>query len=112
MCDPKFRVLKDPPEKGKDGKDVAHSWADNQTLEEYNEWPSRKLDAVKDILQHHLANDNAPPLKIIDGELKPDPFAPPPPAVAEDLPRDKIVLYSAFPSNGRILQRVRSFSRM
>lgn len=108
MCDPDFNALKDPPVKGDDGKLVAHTWKDDQTLEEYNEWPSRKLDVLKEIIQHHLATDNAPPLKFVDGELKPDLEAPLP-DVKEGLPRDKVVVYSAFPSNGRILHRVRQF---
>lgn len=104
MCDPDFA-----PEDA-DGNTLGYEWKDGQTLEDYRRWPSRKLDYVATLCNHHLAEDNAPPLKVVNGELEPDLDAPRP--VPEgNLPRDKIILYSAFPSNGRIIERVRRLCR-
>ena len=88
------------------------------TLEEYKEDPSMKLNALVRICKYHLAGDDAPPLKV-DPEAKdalienidppkstssdsnPAPTAP----VTAPTP-DKIVVYAAFPSQNMYIQRV------
>lgn len=65
--------------------------------------PSAKLVTAAKLTAHHLATDNAQPLKISgDRELVPNPDAPVTPR-APDLPRDRIVIYSAFPSSAEVI---------
>jgi hypothetical protein len=77
-------------------------WHNPTTPEEWRLHPSRKLDALVEILSHHLETAGAPALEVgSDGELvpKPDPETGGSP--------DKIVVYSAFPSSNVQLLRVR-----
>lgn len=69
--------------------------------------PSAKLCACAKIVLHHLNTDNAQPLKCVDDrELAPNPEAPVKDR-APGLPRDRIVIYSAFPSSSQVISDVR-----
>lgn len=85
----------------------ATKWHSPTNMEEWKKYPSRKLDAVAHIVKHHLELDNRLPLAVNEiGELQPveGPQYPGPP----DLPCDKIVIYSAWPSSNEYLLQVYS----
>jgi hypothetical protein len=74
------------------------------TLAQWEEHKSKKIDTLLKVLQHHLDADNAPPLGTADGELVgPQNVAMPPPP---DNTPDKIVVYCAFPSNNEFIKEV------
>ncbi|RDB30571.1 DNA repair and recombination protein RAD54 [Hypsizygus marmoreus] len=116
------RVLTHPACDGTD-----RQWHDPQTQAEWKTDPSRKIDALVEILRHHLKEDGAPPLKVDennniipeepvppvpeepvppapDQPVPPAPEAPVPPA--SNPPRDKIVVYSYWPSSNSVLLQV------
>jgi hypothetical protein len=77
-----------------------HDWVEPKTTEEWNAKASVKLDALVQVLKHHLAKDNAAPLCVTsDGHtLEPSKeyvCSPRP----DGLHPDKIVVYSEFPSS-------------
>jgi hypothetical protein len=86
-------------------------------LKAYRDDPGAKLDAVFDILTHHLSRDNAPPLQCKYGEgdadnsnklcAEPDHegYRRDANEKARDLP-DKIVIYSQFASLHGLIKRV------
>lgn len=60
---------------------------------------SPKLDALVDIVWHHISSDNTPPLHVINGQkLEPD-LEYMLPSQPEGLHSNKIVIYSEFPSS-------------
>ncbi|THH21443.1 hypothetical protein EUX98_g8376 [Antrodiella citrinella] len=81
------------------------------TLDEWEALPSRKLDAVLALCEHHLQADNQP---FMDYDTEDDGYifsenANPRPAVdlmGVPLGPDKIVLYSAFPVNNAFIGQV------
>jgi hypothetical protein len=76
-----------------------HEWIQPETIEQWKSMSSAKLDALVQIVQHHITSDNAAPLHMTDDQkLEPDPeyVSPPRP---EGLKPDKIVIYSEFPSS-------------
>jgi hypothetical protein len=89
-----------------------HIWTALKTIEEWKAIVSVKLDALVQILTHHLKEDDAIPLQVNpDGHtLEPskDYMRNPP---QEGLPRDKIVIYSEFPSSNTQIKGV-SFPRI
>lgn len=69
---------------------------------------SAKLDALIEILNHHLHTDDAKPLKMnTNGIIEVDDQVVLPERPA-GLPRDKIVIYSHFPSSNRQILSVRN----
>lgn len=85
-------------------------WFNPETIAEWMAFPSGKLCVTVGIVVHHLANDNAQPLRIThDRDLEVNPDA----AVAvrsEGLPKDRIVIYSAFPSSSNVIMDVSNSS--
>ncbi|KZP14422.1 hypothetical protein FIBSPDRAFT_684637, partial [Athelia psychrophila] len=81
-------------------------WICPKTMEEWMRHPSAKLCATGRIASHHLATDNAQPLHCVsERELIPNPDA----KVTDrphGLPRDRIVIYSAFPSSSEVITDV------
>jgi hypothetical protein len=82
--------------------------------DEYKLKPSAKLDALVEILQHHLATDGAPPKRPSRQMQEPVSVAqsfqqqqqqPPEPQAQTELP-DKIIIYSYFPSAFDLIQMV------
>jgi len=86
-----------------------------ESLAEYRTMPSRKVDAMVQIIKHHLAKAGARPLKL----------APPPQGASSDeadvtfeenmerpevdvsdLPPDRIIVYSFFIGNFPLIQKV------
>lgn len=84
-------------------------WFDPTTIAEWMKLPSAKLCALCAIVVHHLQTDNAQPLHCVDGhDLAVNPNAP----ITErpaDLPKDRIVIYSAFPSSSNVIINVGPF---
>jgi hypothetical protein len=107
-------------------KTLLHPWCVEtkeefkKTIEEYNMTRSAKLDTLVEILQHHLAKDGA-------DALIPSRFVPPPSGSweprlpkanegrpkaqrtgqgVEDLPPDKIIVYSYFTSAFKLIKLV------
>ena len=84
-----------------------------KTEQEWRANPSRKLDILVGVCLHHLAKDNACPLKydretqslMEDRSFKKSPY---PSADLRGAPLgpDKIIIYSAFPSNIRFIGEV------
>lgn len=71
-------------------------------MESWNQCPSTKLVALIQLCRHHLARDGVAPLKIDPNRADENAFIvtpdyPPEHRLAEDSP-DKIVIYTAFPS--------------
>ncbi|KAF7964787.1 hypothetical protein HWV62_2906 [Athelia sp. TMB] len=78
-------------------------WVTPTTIAEWLQFPSSKLQVLAGLVVHHLSHDNAQPMRIVgerDLEVNPDA------EVKErqpDLPPDRIVVYSAFPSSSHII---------
>lgn len=65
--------------------------------------PSAKLCTLVEIVTHHLSTDNTQPLRIAEGgTVHVNPNAPVTECAA-GLPKDRIVIYSAFPSSSDII---------
>lgn len=77
-----------------------------KNCEEWLEEPGHKLDALVDILKHHLGRQNAPPLELEqngDWTEKPNPPARDPEV---DVHPDQIVVYSYFTMHWDIICNV------
>jgi hypothetical protein len=72
-----------------------HQWGNPTTIAEWKKDPSRKLDALIELLQYHLAAGNRPHLHVHDDRLVPSAHAP----MDTTASPDKIVVYVAFPSS-------------
>jgi hypothetical protein len=66
-------------------------------LEEWQQHPSRKLDALVEILKHHLEKDDQPPLEVKNDKLVPSP-RPSGSGPAKTNAPDKVIVYCEFPS--------------
>jgi hypothetical protein len=77
-----------------------HTWIEPKTIEEWKGKASVKLDALIQVLDHHLKEDQAIPLQVTpDGHtLEPSKEYIRSPA-QDGLQPDKIVIYSEFPSS-------------
>jgi hypothetical protein len=76
------------------------------SLEEWETIKSKKLEILVSVIEYHLASDNRRPLMVSkDGALVENPEDLPAPPTG--LGPDKIVVYSAFPSNNPLITRVR-----
>jgi hypothetical protein len=68
--------------------------------EEWLKDPSRKLNALVEILSWHLGKDGRAPLEVVDDKLTPRANNPPPVVqLPKGTPCDKIVISCAFPSS-------------
>lgn len=67
-------------------------------MEEWKTNPSRKLDAIAQIINWHLKEDNQPPLRVDNNELVPNDSWHGK-ELSGDLPPDKAVIHLAFPSS-------------
>lgn len=78
------------------------------TLGDWEANPSTKLAALVRVLTYHLKSDARSPMTTVDGELVDGPDEP---LTTEDnLPCDKIVVYSAFVINTRYIKQVSAAS--
>lgn len=86
------------------------TWTNPKTKEEWESKASVKLSALVKILQHHLHEDNALPLKTNDeGEVVVNTEFELPPR-QPGLPPDKSIVYSMFPStNFPVIRSASSF---
>jgi hypothetical protein len=75
-----------------------------ESAEEWDAIKSKKLNTLAKLVKHHLAQNSATLMKIMDNELVQDASVPPPPASAEG--PDKIIVYCAFPSNNELIKTV------
>ena len=82
-----------------------HDWAP-ESMEEWLENKSSKLQAMVDIVKWHLEEDNRPPLMLDSEEqLVPDQdYAMP--ATPPNAGPDRIVIYAAFPMNHPMIRAV------
>lgn len=73
-------------------------------LDEWDTMKSKKLDVLVKLVKHHLGDDNRHPFKVDNDELveNKDELPPHP----EKSAPDKIVVYSAFPSNNFLILKV------
>lgn len=84
------------------------------TYEQYLASPSMKLDTLIQVLQHHLAKDNATPLRyahrheadgtetwVLEEDEETRGVSP-----AENLPRDRIVVFAYFAQNHQLIKNV------
>jgi len=100
MCDPIHDHYEDDDDDEDDDTDGYPT-----SKQAWDKIKSKKLDVLIKVIEHHLKDDNASPLFIdADGNLvassEPVPPAPTPPSC------DKIVVYSAFPSNNPLIVAV------
>lgn len=75
-------------------------------MEDWERQKSTKLEALVTILQHHLARDTAEPLVVEGGSNNLIPGPPDSAPRAPNAPRDKIVVFTVFPSNLDIVEEV------
>jgi hypothetical protein len=75
-----------------------------ETLQEWEDMKSKKLEALVKVIQYHLAADGLPPMSVVDNDVTPPVDAQPTPQ--EDSRPDKIVVYCAFPSNNEFVKAV------
>lgn len=84
-----------------------HEWPELETIEDWSAVATVKLNALVQILLHHILEDDAAPLRVSsDGRtLEPcndyvrQPRDP-------KLPWDRIVVYSEFPSSNHVIESV------
>ena len=75
-----------------------------ESIAQWDAMKSKKLDTLAKLVKHHLAQDGAQPMEIVDNELVSDPkFSLPP---TPDGQPDKIIVYCAFPSNNELIKTV------
>lgn len=90
---------------------ILHGVDPPRTMEAWKACPSRKLDALVEILQYHLRADNLPFLMVADDKIVPSPEPAPPAPPIDKLSNpnhvDKIIVYSAFPGNLWMIEAVR-----
>jgi hypothetical protein len=72
-----------------------HPWGNPTTIDEWKKDPSRKLDALVQILQYHLSAPDRPYLHVQGNQLVPSS----PDAAIPSMGVDKIVVYMAFPTS-------------
>lgn len=96
-----------------------HGWKVPASFAEFKARPTAKLSVLKSLLVHHLSRDKAPPAVNKHG-LETDRSKYPPWPESNQLigvkkfkyaayksgPPDKIIIYSAFPSNNDVILRV------
>lgn len=86
------------------------------SVAEWEDMTSRKLETLVELVQHCLESDRAPVMQTDDktGDLMEDPGLTPgldlPGQNAAELKPDKIVVYSAFPSNNPLIKAVSFFT--
>jgi len=76
-----------------------------ESIAEWDAMKSKKLDALAKLVKHHLSQDSAPPMTVVDNELVSDTNISSPPTPSGH--PDKIVVYCAFPSNNELIKTVR-----
>jgi hypothetical protein len=76
-----------------------------ESIAEWDATKSKKLDTLAKLVKHHLSQDGAPPMTVVDNELGSDPNIPSLPMPSGN--PDKIVVYCAFPSNNELIRTVR-----
>lgn len=82
-----------------------------ESLEQWEEQKSTKLDTCARICRHLLASDNAPDILIENGNAIFPPI-PPPTAGEQVSQQDKILIYQEFPSLGPLLRNVSSIYQL
>ena len=81
----------------------ADTWTNPSTLEEWRQVASRKLDVLASVIKYHLEQDGLPAMTMQNDVLAPGHLGVQSPT---DLPCDKIVVYSAFPSSNLQIVKV------
>jgi hypothetical protein len=76
-----------------------------ESATEWDAMKSKKLETLAKLVKHHLDQDGATPMTMVDNELIADHSVSPPPTADKD--PDKIIIYSAFPSNNELIKTVR-----
>ncbi|KIK38068.1 hypothetical protein CY34DRAFT_91603, partial [Suillus luteus UH-Slu-Lm8-n1] len=80
---------------------AGYPWANPSSLDEWKKDPSRKLDVLAQVICWHQALDGRPPLHVVDDRLTVSPANSnvTTSSIAASIPRDKIIVYCAFPSS-------------
>lgn len=84
------------------------AWVTPTSLEDWKtKHASTKLDLLAQIVVHHLAQDDAPPLKInIDGQTLECPTVKVVDPNAKQLEPDRVIIFSLFPSSNAGIKEV------
>jgi hypothetical protein len=98
----------------------SENWSGPKTLEEWDETKSKKLETLVALIKHHLADDNAPAVTILNNQIVPDSPEmtnnqlpnPPPSAIPPPKPATptKVVVYNPFPADNELVKVVSHFN--